>query len=174
MAKPTVKPNQVEISLHECFLIGQKIKEWRNILENAKNDPNEIKIKRSQIDGIQKKLGKMCDTMYETHGRSEWSDELISKLYYSNLYVIGEIQNCHENWARTKKRADTLDNFMQDERMQELIKSLNSDEAYTPTEFCAYIVNNSRPSDLAIEFTSFDTGLSEDRIRKKKQKIYKN
>lgn len=158
MAKPTIQQ-----SVFDCFLIIQKIEEWRTILQRVKADPS---LKRNQLEDIQKKIGKISDIIYQVHKSAKWADEVVSKLYYATVDELEELRRYFES------NGCQIDHFIKDDRVKRLLNDLPFDTEYSLKDKAEYVARDSRPSELAIEFTARRTDLSEARLRKKIKKIY--
>ncbi len=171
---------------YNCFVVIQKIKEWRSILE----DPGAAETQKKEIN---KKLDKILEVIFTIHGGAKVSDELISKSYYTCLNTIQLMQVRYDRWCERRGRKATIKGFISDPNLKkiELIEGDRDrdiepqfifEEGFeTIVEKVRYIVEKSireeklwrpRPSDLALEFTARKFKLSEERTKKKIKKIY--
>lgn len=81
-------PPSVESSIYDCVLITQKVKNWRMILETARNNQ---KYSGKQLAKIQEKIAQMTEIIFKVHGGAKESNEVISKMYYGYVDHINVI-----------------------------------------------------------------------------------
>lgn len=102
LAEGSLPPSNLESSVYDCVLISQKIEEWRGILESAQNNPKFI---TKELAKIQNKIAQMTEIIFKVHGRADYSDDLISKIYYHGyLGLIYEIRESYAAWEHKRTR----------------------------------------------------------------------
>ena len=74
-------------------------------MEKAKNDPG---LKRTQLKNIQRNVGRMCDIVLGVHKSAKYSDEVVSKMYYSIVDDIREIKRYYNGWNGSIKNVSKM------------------------------------------------------------------
>jgi hypothetical protein len=162
----------VEATCYSCTLIIQKIEEWEKILKKAKN--GEIKRDDKELQKIQKKIGDMDNIIFKVHGSSKYPDEVVSKLYYENKETIDEIRRNFQTWKKLTDGGDYADFVNSLYCPKELLETFPiNEEIGEDLESVALGIIQGEAYDVAVSFTSIETGISEDRIKHKIKKFYK-
>lgn len=164
-------PEYIEKDNRLLIFIRFKLREWTEILTNE--DRTE-----KQTEEIRRKLEKIFHIMYGGHHKKlRETDEFVTKLYYSCKENIEEIREDFDllkmsvkDFVHHSKHIKTLLEFffwIDDdssiiEKANHILFAQDADGRVVP------------PSEMAIDFVVQATGLSEDRILKKKKIIYKS